>query len=50
MVIQTNDEILRAIDKRKLTDIFLPNMSKAFDRVMSFCFKYSQGLKAGSAA
>ena len=27
------DEILRAIDKRKLTDIFLPDMSKAFDSI-----------------
>ena len=36
MVIQTTDKILKAIDKRKLTDIFL---SKAFDRVMSFCLK-----------
>ena len=39
MVIQTTDKILRAIDKRKLTDTFLPYMSKAFDRVMSFCLK-----------
>ena len=31
MVIQTTDEILRAIDKRKLTDLFLPDLSKAFD-------------------
>ena len=31
IVIQTTDEILRAIDKRKLTDLFLPDLSKAFD-------------------
>ena len=33
MVIQTTDEILRAIDKRKVNDIFLPDMSKAFDSI-----------------
>ena len=33
MVIQTTDEILRAIDKRKVADIFLSDMSKAFDNI-----------------
>ena len=33
MVIQTTDKILRAIDKRQLTDIFPPDMSKAFDSI-----------------
>ena len=33
MVIQTTDEILRAIDKRKVADIFLSHMSKAFDNI-----------------
>ena len=33
MFIQTTNGILRAIDKRKLTDIFPSDMSKAFDRI-----------------
>ena len=33
IVIQRTDEILTAIDKRKLTYLFLPDMSKAFDSI-----------------